>query len=83
MVLLTVTDRDSGYQTHGRFVDNMSITNRNMESHIRLPAAQLREYEFENKLTPRRGQLIIEKHITPGLSFEVIVSLIITQSCRH
>jgi hypothetical protein len=57
----------------------MSITDRNMEPDIRLPATQLREYKFENKLTPCRGQLIIENNTAPGLAFQVIVFIIIAQ----
>jgi hypothetical protein len=50
-----------------------------MEPDIRLPATQLREYEFENKLAPCRGQLIIEYNTTPGLAFKVIAFIIMTQ----
>jgi hypothetical protein len=57
----------------------MSITDGNMEPEIWLPATQLREYEFKNKLAPCRGQLIIEDNTIPGLAFKVIVFIIITQ----
>ena len=57
----------------------MSITDGNMKPDIRLPATQLREYEFKNKLAPCRGQLIIEDNTAPGLVFKVIVFIILTQ----
>jgi hypothetical protein len=49
-----------------------------MEPEIRLPATQLREYEFENELAPCRVQPLIEYYASRSLALKVVVIIIIT-----
>jgi hypothetical protein len=59
-VLLRATDHNLGYQWHSRFLVKMDVANGHMEPKIRFPSTQLREDEFENKLTPLRVKLHFE-----------------------